>query len=58
MTEAKINGKIVGGRIKGELCLFIFAPVSSVTIKTSAEWVHDPECGRVSLAHGPRFRLI
>jgi hypothetical protein len=39
MTEAKINGKIVGGRIKDELCLFIVAPVSSVTIKTSAEWV-------------------
>ena len=45
MTEAKINGKIVGGRIKGELCLFIFAPVSSVTIKKSAGWVHDPESG-------------
>jgi hypothetical protein len=58
MTEAKINGKIVGGRIKGELCLSIFAPVSSVTIKTSAEWVHDPECRGESVAHCPRFRLI
>jgi hypothetical protein len=58
MTEAKINGKIVGGRIKGELCLFIVAPYASVTIKTSAGWVHDPECGRESLAHGPRFCLI